>query len=316
MITADQETITKTRPLLAIFLLFSLPILIGATLSPYVFNFLREVGETTDNFQKLTGASFERITSRCVMIVAALILFPVIRMTGLWSQVRKGLCGGRERYRDLYTSILIGGVSMALVFLVGWHLDAFVINPKLPDASRIAMKIGGFIVGATFIGVFEEIFFRGFVYGALRTRLAFPAAMVVSSLIFSGIHFFRPLAPEVVVHATWTSGLALIPHMFDRFVWEHDVLFALTLFVMGLTLSTYYEKRGNLYFIIGLHGGWVLAMQTGSFLFDRDRDVLPVLYGPSDFASKGALALAIVSLFYVSSLLAKPGSAVKEHPHP
>ncbi|HMP89567.1 MAG TPA: CPBP family intramembrane metalloprotease [Kiritimatiellia bacterium] len=288
----------KPRPLLAVLLLFTIPILIGAAISPSVFNFLRELGETTDSYQKLTTASFERITNRCVMLVAVIILYPVIRMTGLWPDVKKGLAPSSERMRDLYASMLIGGLSMSMVFLVGWQLGAFEMSPRLPGIGKITAKVAGFATGAVFIGVFEEIFFRGFVFGALRIRLGFTAALVVSSIIFSGIHFFRPMHPEEITVAEWSSGFALIPHMFARFEWERDMMFATTLFVMGLTLATFYHRRGNLYFIIGLHGSWVLAMQAGAFIFNRKRDVLPVWFGDSDFASKGLLALIIVSIFY------------------
>jgi len=303
MNTPDNTPAKPPRPLLAIVLLFTVPILLGVMISPFVFNFFRDLGETTDAYSKLTDARFERVTTRCVMIVAALILYPVIRMTGLLPQVKSGLTGSPDRYRDLGISILVGAVSMSLLFLAGWYFDAFAISPKLNGFGAFIKKFSGFLVGAAFIGLFEEIFFRGFVFGSLRIRLGFPVALVVSSIIFSGIHFFRPLYPVEIIEAEWSSGFALIPHMFARFVWPNDTLFAATLFVMGLTLATYYHKRGNLYFIMGLHGGWVLAMQTGAYLFNRNRDTLPLLYGSSDFASKGVLALVVVCLFYVSALL-------------
>jgi membrane protease YdiL (CAAX protease family) len=288
------------RPILALVLLLTVPILLGATLAPHAFNGLRALGEHTDALGKLTEARFERVTSRIVMIITALLLVPVVRLTGLWPSVRAGLAASPERWRALAASLVLGLASMAAVFALGWFNDAFVVSPKFTGWMSFSGYFLAFLAGAAFIGLFEEIFFRGIVFGALRTQLAFPLAAFLSSLFFSAIHFFRPLYPAVIEHASWYTGFAIIPHMFDRFVFEHDVWFALTLFMMGLTLSLHYERRGHLYTIIGLHAGWVLAMRTGAQLFDRNHEVFPVFIGRSDTLTKGLLALVVITVFFLA----------------
>lgn len=298
-----MNTHRTPRPILALVILLTVPILLGATIAPYAFNGLQALGEHTDALGKLTDARFERVTSRIVMILTALILVPVIRLTGLWPAVRAGLTGSPERWRALATSLALGLASMAAVFAFGWINDAFVVSPKFTGWLPFTGYFLAFLAGAAFIGLFEEVFFRGIFFGALRTQLAFPVAAFLSSVFFSAIHFFRPLYPTVIEHAAWYTGFAIIPHMFDRFVFEHDVWFALTLFMMGLTLSLHYERRGHLYTIIGLHAGWVLAMRTGAQLFDRNHEVFPVFIGRSDTLTKGLLALAVITLFFIAECL-------------
>lgn len=299
---ASESTTSNARPLLAICLLFSVPFIVGAALAPHAFNGLRALGDVTDAVPKLTEAPFERVASRCVMIVALFMLYPVLKLTGLLPRIKQSLRGSRDRYRELGTSILVGCVSIIALYGIGYHLDAYILSPAFKGAGPFALKFAEYLVGAIFIGLFEEVFFRGFIFGGLRSRLGFAVALVLSAVMFSGIHFFRPLYPTVIEQASWNTGFAIMPYMFEKFVPERDTVFAITLFIIGLTLATYYEKRGSLYFIAGLHGGWVLAMRTGGYVFDRNNHVLPAWFGQGDLISKGYIALIVVSLFFVAAL--------------
>jgi len=295
----------NARPLLAILLLFTVPFIVGAAIAPYIFNGLQALGEMTDALPKLTDSRFERVASRCVTLTALCILYPVMKMTGLLPQIRSSLRGSRERYRELGISILVGCLSIIILYGIGYHLNAYIISPRFGGLGSLAVKFAEYLVGAVFIGLFEEVFFRGFIFGGLRSRLGFLTSLIISSVFFSGIHFFRPLYPLVIEHASWNTGFAIMPYMFEKFSPERDTVFAITLLVIGLTLATFYEKRGSLYFIAGLHGGWVLAMRTGSYIFKRNPDVLPGMFGQGDLISKGYLALIVVSLFFAAALLEK-----------
>jgi uncharacterized protein len=304
--TAHSDSTSKARPLLAVFLLLTVPLVLGAALAPYAFNGLRALGETSDILPKLTTARFEKVASRCVMIIALIMLYPVIKMTGLLPEVRRGLIGSRERYRDLGLGVFTGCFSIILIYLFGWMQNAYIISPEYTGLVKLTGRFTLSILGAVIIGFFEETFFRGIIFGAVRIRLGFITALIFSSMFFSGIHFFRPLFPEIITHASWDTGFAIIPHMFDKFVWPRDIYFALTLFIIGLTLATFYHKRGNLFLAIGLHGGWVLAQQTGSHVFDRQGDIMPVLFGHGDSVSKGSLALIVILLFLAAAIFNKP----------
>lgn len=298
----------KPRPILAIVLLFTVPLLLGVAIAPYVFNGLRELGEITDAIPKLTDGKFERVANRCVLFVTLCIIVPVLRMTGLAAQVKQGLKRTPSRLRELRTSLIIGCLSMIIIYGAGTWLGAYYMGTKYHGIGPFMLKFTEYLIGTIFIGLFEEVFFRGFIFGALRSRAGFVKALIISSIIFSGIHFLRPDYPTDIEHATWSTGFEILPYMFEKFVWPRDLLFAASLFVMGLALATFYEKRGNLYFIIGLHGGWVLAMRTGSYLLDRDNDVMFYLFGRGDLVSKGWLALIVVSVFFIAALMSKKRS--------
>jgi membrane protease YdiL (CAAX protease family) len=72
----------------------------------------------------------------------------------------------------------------------------------------------------------EEFFFRGFFYGALRTRFSVAVAAVIDGLVFGLIHF-----------EGGTDGLLIVP----------------PLAVLGLIFCLVYERTRSLYPVVALH---------------------------------------------------------------
>jgi membrane protease YdiL (CAAX protease family) len=72
----------------------------------------------------------------------------------------------------------------------------------------------------------EELFFRGFFYGALRTRFSVAAAAVIDGLVFGLIHYEGG-------HDAWL----IVP----------------PLAVLGITFCLVYERTRSLYPVIALH---------------------------------------------------------------
>jgi uncharacterized protein len=72
----------------------------------------------------------------------------------------------------------------------------------------------------------EEFFFRGFFYGALRTRFPVAAAAIIDGLVFGLIHF-----------EGGTDGLLIVP----------------PLALLGVVFCLVYEKTRSLYPVVALH---------------------------------------------------------------
>ena len=88
--------------------------------------------------------------------------------------------------------------------------------------------------------VSEELFFRGFVYRALRNRLSTPVAAGIVGVVFGSIHYSGP------------DTLALLP----------------VLALLGVTFCLLYEWSGSLYPAIALHG----INNTAAFVVSADAD--------------------------------------------
>jgi membrane protease YdiL (CAAX protease family) len=92
------------------------------------------------------------------------------------------------------------------------------------DESTLALVAAGIVV-IVVAPIAEEFFFRGFFYGALRSRLGVLAAAAVDGLVFGLIHF------------TGSDTLELLP----------------ILGFLGFVFCLVYERTRTLYAVIGLH---------------------------------------------------------------
>ena len=295
------------RPIAALLLMTLGPVLLGCIVAPMVFSLLASM-QAAGSLPEWLGSDlkFERVTTRCVMISAVLLLVPAVRLAGLGARIKSDLTPRPSRWTDLGHSVLIGCGSMFAIYVGGWFIGAFHLGHDTNDLVTEMGTILLFLIGAVFVGIFEEAFFRGFLFGALRQRARFWPAALLASVFFSMVHFLRPDAPGTVTDVTWRSGFDLIPHLFARFNLVKDWPSALTLFLMGVTLCLYYDKQGHLFYVIGLHGGWVWAMRLGSHYFDRDRDVLTWLFSRADLISRGPIATIVILVFFVAALRMKP----------
>ncbi len=305
--TATQAT--GGRPVTSLIGLLLIPLFIGLLIAPHVYNAMWTAGRDSAFGASYPGlaefcreAELEKVANRCVSLVALVLLVPMIRRSGLGPRIRDALRLRDGRWRDLVRACAMGAVSMAALYVAGLSLGYYKPPSDSVAGTEFLAKFLPFLSGAVFVGVFEEIFFRGFVYGALRSRLSLWPSVLLSSAFFGIIHFFRPKPPLPVEHATWTSAFELLPHLLGRFSLAADWPFLTTLFVMGITLSILYERRQHLWYAIGLHGGWVFAMQMGKHMLAMNRENPSWWFGNSDIIAKGPIAIVVILCFLFWSL--------------
>ena len=134
------------------------------------------------------------------------------------------------------------------------------------DESTLGLIFAGVMVIAV-APVAEEFFFRGFFYGALRTRFGVVLAAVIDGLLFGAIHY-----------QGWDGGegLLLLP----------------PLMTLGFIFCLLYEQTGSLYPPIALHafnnavafavqqdGGWALSLAVGPLMLAACAGLPRVLHG-------------------------------------
>ena len=149
----------------------------------------------------------------------------------------------RRLLNDVAIGVVVGVFSYPLIVLVlGAPLYALIsllaggpvtpprqeILPPRPDEVEVA--VGG--VSAILVApVGEELFFRGFLFGALRRRFGLRIAAVASAVPFALVHFYVLLMP--------------------------------LLLVFGIVLAYVYERRGSIFASIAAHA----AFNVVGFLF-------------------------------------------------
>jgi len=117
------------------------------------------------------------------------------------------------------------------------------------DQSTVALLVAGLMV-IVVAPVFEEAFFRGFFYRALRGRLSIWWAAGINGALFGTIHF-----------------------AFDG--WD-NLVFLAPLAILGVIFCLVYERTGSLYapiamhafnnalaFSVGVDDGWIVALIAG-----------------------------------------------------
>jgi membrane protease YdiL (CAAX protease family) len=95
----------------------------------------------------------------------------------------------------------------------------------------------------------EEFFFRGFFYGALRTKFSVAVAAVINGLLFGLIHF-----------EGGTDGLLIVP----------------PLAVLGIVFCLVYEKTRSLYPVIALHS----INNSIAYAATADGGAVSAVFGP------------------------------------
>lgn len=288
----------KPRPLLYLALFFAVPLLVGCLLAPWVYLGIQR-GADLPVLSELAGDRFERVATRCVQVVALFLVWPCLRRSGTLDRVAPLLRWTRARGGQFPRWAALGIATIVPVYASGFIAGLYQFDPKIWGTARMLLLPLEILVGALFVGALEEYLFRGFVFGTLRTRLAPFAAALVSSAIFSGIHFLRPRLPATPEAITWASGFELLPHLFARFRPALDWDFALTLFFMGLALCGLLLRHGHLYGIAGLHAGWVWALQSGNALVNQEPRAHYFWLGWGDNPAQGAAVTGIALLLAV-----------------
>jgi membrane protease YdiL (CAAX protease family) len=129
------------------------------------------------------------------------------------------------------SAFAIAFVGLVVYFTFAVLYGSFV-HPHQRDITRslgyghgagASVAVGILIIGAAPIS--EEIFFRGFLFGGLRSRLPFIVAAVISAAIFGAFHY------------TGGGSITVLPQ----------------LAALGLVQAWIYERSGSIVPTIGLH---------------------------------------------------------------
>ncbi|MEI6427248.1 MAG: CPBP family intramembrane glutamic endopeptidase [Pseudanabaena sp. ELA607] len=139
-----------------------------------------------------------------------------------------------KAWRELAIGLFLGCMSNIILFGLQWGLgwralrgDAWLNAVLIAAATGLPTGLG--------VGLAEEILFRGFLLTELETSYSPLIALWSSSLVYSVLHFIKPLA---VILEIWPQFLGL-------------VLLGIA-FVLGRR-----QCQGRLSLAVGLHGGLV-----------------------------------------------------------
>lgn len=231
--------------------------LLGAVVAPWVFTALRGAG--------WLEIPFDKVLNRCVLawLIVLLVVFRKSLFAVPLSQVGMARTPGWKG--DLAYGLLFGLVSFIALNILFYFLDARDLHLRL-HSPKFLRRLLEFGLAASFIGVFEEIFFRGFILQALLQTQRASLAVATSSLFYALTHFLNagdsPVPEPVTLIYSFQSLLRFLEPLGEL---EKVLPHFLGLFLLGVVLAAGYLKTGRLYFSIGLHASWVYAIKMDGF---------------------------------------------------
>ncbi|MDX6496661.1 MAG: protease family protein [Gaiellales bacterium] len=192
----------------------------------------------------VTGTGAHDQTPAAADLLGSLVLEAMFIGVALWfaSRVKRphpwqfGL--RRTRYWPAVGWAIAGVVTYTVLFSVYVAIAGAPKQSTAQDIGADQSNLALISAGVLFVflaPVAEEFFFRGFLYGSLRTSLGTAPAAVIAGLVFG------------LVHAT--TGIAAVP----------------PLIILGIVFCLLYEKTGSIYPCIALHAlnnAFAYAAQT------------------------------------------------------
>jgi len=210
---------------------------------------------------------FGKVFRRLLMGSAILVLLVGARRLEIGSVATLGFRGRSRWRRDLVSGIAIGLVSMA-AFMVALVLLGAAVPKGAVEPGKLLGDMAKFLLQVVCIGLFEEALFRGVVLQTLMKDMRFLAAAVLSSVLYSLLHFFQAHVP-VGMGSDVLIGFRSLAVCFAPVVSDPSIIPAfLGLFLLGMVFAYSYRWTGALYLPIALHASWVFALKTaGKLLF-------------------------------------------------
>jgi hypothetical protein len=284
------------RPILSL-LVYLIVVFIGGTLlAPWLFWLARWGAGHWHALSRLAANPFHRFLGRSLLGLAVLGLWPLLRSAGMASWREIGLVKQNQAGVEILRGFVLGWASLAGAAALAWAFGARAFIPHA-SAAGLGRAVFSATLAAVIVAVLEEVLFRGALFGLLRKAIPWPAALVVSSTVYSLAHFIAKA--EWALPVRWSSGLMLLGEMVNHHPPLVPAFF--TLFVAGAILALAYQRFGTLFFPIGLHAGWIFWLKACRLIF-RQTGPARSFWG-SDNLIDGWLSLFI--LIFVLSLVAR-----------
>ena len=298
------------RPLRALIIYVMVIFLGGALLAPWLYWLTQWAAGQLPVLERLAQQPFHRFLNRSLLGVAVIGLWPFLRSIGANSWAAVGLVKPAGQWKRLATGIVAGFGSLACVALVAIAADGRKLDLDFSTSDFVTRLCTAGLWAVT-AATLEELLFRGALFGALRKTHHWLVALIVSSLIYAIVHFFKKAASPTEI--TWSSGFELLPRMLSGFA-EIEMLVPgfFTLALAGMILALAYHQTGNLYFSTGLHAGWIFWLKLYGFLTDSQAGMQTWFWGTGKLID-GWLALIVLLPMFILLWFSQKKETTRSH---
>ena len=242
------------RHLFTITILFILALFCGALLSVPVYKLI----------QPLADIGFYKLISFTSTICGLLLLCVWLKHNKWLNHVSLGYIKSApavvitQALTGFFAGIIIMAILVSALVLLGIHQiePALEFNPVAGGKIFLRALFAGIMVG-----LIEETLYRGALLGGLLARMKPLGAILLSSIVYSGVHFLKFGSVPAAIPVTWITGVQMLPGAFYRFSDPAITDAFLSLLAFGVLLAMVRLKSGAIYQCIGLHAGVVAAIK-------------------------------------------------------
>lgn len=205
---------------------------------------------------------FHRVASRVATFLLVIGIVLLVRHLHVTRREDWGFGVPRSRFLGTFALALVLGLfSMLPVAALLFGLDVRSVKPGVTiDAATLATAVGTGLLSGLVVAFTEEAFLRGAMFTAIARESGQRAAIVLTALIYSALHFLsRVRIPHESVD--WGSGIELLAGTFVTFANPGALVDSfLALAAVGVLLGMLRAHTGNIAACVGLHAGWVCVI--------------------------------------------------------
>jgi hypothetical protein len=232
---------------------------------------------------------FDRVFRRLLALTAVVLLPWCLRGAGALDRRALGFdCPRRAFLRAFCGAFTVGLVAaaslQAVLLALGVRTTGAPAPGRLPELLAFVPLA---VAAAALVGLLEESYFRGALYGALRYARPW-LAVVAAAGVYAAAHLLG--GPVADGEVGWLSGLASLA----RSPFRIDVFLAL--FAAGVLLGFLRHRRGHVATAAGVHAGWVCVVLLARELSDLDPHSPFAFLAGSLAGSMGWLGLVWIAL--------------------
>ena len=287
----------KASSPVAVILLYLIVVFVGAALiSPRLYASAQFLRDISYRFNFIADVPFHRFVSRCLILLAIVGLPSLLKALGLRSAAVLGF-----RARPRHCMEAAQGFAWAFVALATLAALFLTFEVRVVDtahtATRWTQHLKNAALSAMIVALLEEILFRGALFGALRQSLSFSRATLLSSAVYSLLHFLRQ--PEFASRRVeWTSGFEVLGQMLAGFTDFHVMIPAFFNYMLvGFLLALVFERSGSILFPVGLHAGFVFWLKSLNFVTNPIKGQANWFWGSEKVIDGWAAGILLLLLF-------------------
>ncbi|PWI47279.1 hypothetical protein CEE45_12350 [Candidatus Heimdallarchaeota archaeon B3_Heim] len=269
---------------LRVILFFSICVILIFSFQSFVLPLVTTVFNNGEDYPLNIRLNIQRAMNG---IVGIGLVYVFLRMDRL-KMTSTGFLWDKSRANEwILLSIPIALAGLIPTVIIEWLFEIIIIN-ELLDVLGILLTL---FVAIFFIGVGEEILFRGYLQRILESRYSFQNSALISAFLFGLLHFWLVAASN--------GGI------------RYMVTILFSAFVIGLTLSYTFKITGyNLIFPVAIHGFWdfFLFIFQAEFIYDTWLQAIIEICA----STIGALVIFLIVRYYAENYQKKPNQSSEE----